>query len=846
MTAPTTRERWASNVVLGNGETVHIRPIEPSDAPALAAFHLRQSHESIYRRYFSAKPQLTDADLEHFTNVDFVDRVALVVERFGEFIAWASYERWAGRDDADVAFMVDDEHHGKGIATLLLEHLAAVARSNGIVGFTAEVMADNRPMLAVFARAGWPIERRFESGVVDLDFSLDETEQFVDSVERREQRADSQAMARLLLPRTIAVVGASDRPGSTGEALWRNVTSRAPDAVYPVNPNQAVVGGVPSWPTVSAIPADVSLAVIAVPAAALTAVIDDCIAAQVRGAIVVTSIEGADIDISSLVAKARRNGLRMIGPGSMGVAAARGSIGLQASLVPVDLRPGPLAISLQSGSLGASVLRLVDELRIGLSWFVSLGDKCDVSANDLLQFWQDDESTRVIGLYIESFGNPRKFARIARRVSRHRPIVAVRSGAALMGPSPSALHHQAGLIEVPSVTVMLDTARVLTTQPAMRGPRVAVLANARSPESMSRAALDAAGLVPVDSPIPLTFRSSPDDYRVALRAALDDRAVDAVMIVHAPPLAGAEDAPIDAIEAAAAENPKPIVAVMLGGSNGPLRPGSSLPGFTFPEPAAGVLGRLYQYGQWLDHEADAGVTDVADIDRDRVAATIADGLRRGAATLDVGEIVAVLGAYGIAMPQSRVVAAADAVETATSIGYPVAVKAIRRHVGRSARAGVALDLSGPDDVAEALAVMSAAIGSDADTVVVQAMAEPGLDLRIRSNSDERLGPLVSIGLGSSTADFLVDEESRLAPLSTPGAAALVAASRAGPALKRAGLGTDTIVDTLMRFAQLVSDHPEITAADLNPIIVSSDGAWVTDATIEIATPPNPRPWRRLE
>ena len=242
-------ERWASDVVLGDGETAHIRPIRPSDAAALAAFHRRQSAESIYRRYFSPKPELSDAELEHFTDVDFVDRVALVVERLGEFIAWASYERWTGRDDADAAFMVDDEHQGKGIATLLLEHLAAIARSNGIVRFTAEVLADNRAMLAVFSRAGWPVERRFESGVVDLDFPLDETEEFLDSVERREQRADSRAMARFLLPRTIAVVGASDGPGSVGEAVWRHVTASATGAVFPVNPAHESIGGRRSWPT---------------------------------------------------------------------------------------------------------------------------------------------------------------------------------------------------------------------------------------------------------------------------------------------------------------------------------------------------------------------------------------------------------------------------------------------------------------------------------------------------------------------------------------------------------------------------------------------------------------------
>ena len=844
---PPPEQRWASNVVLGDGETVHIRPMGPDDAPALAAFHDRQSPGSIYRRYFSPRPHLSAADLEHFTHIDMVDRVALVVERYGEFIAWASYERLAGRDDADAAFMVDDEHQGKGIATLLLEHLAAIARANGIARFTAEVLADNRPMLAVFSRAGWPVERRFDSGVVDLDFALDETEEFIDSVERREQRADSRAVARLLLPRSIAVVGASDEPGSVGKALWRHVTSGATGTVYPVNPRRDTVGGRQAFPTLRAIPGDVSLAVVAVPAAALPSVVDDCIDSHVRGAVIVTSVEGSDLDVGALVERARSFGVRLIGPGSMGIASSRPSIGLQASLVPVTLPPGNVAISLQSGSLGASVLRLADELRMGLSWFVSLGDKSDISGNDLLQFWEDDDTTRVIAMYTETFGNPRKFARIARRVSKRRPIVAVRTGSAAIGPSGGALYQHAGLIEVPTVAAMLDTARVLSTQPLMRGPRVAVLANARSPETLSRAALTTAGLQAVDSPVPLDWRSTPDDYGAAVRAALAADDVDAVMVVHAPPLARAVAAPVVAIDTAAAASAKPVVAVLMGGANGPLRIDSPLPAFAFPEPAAAVLGRAYGYGTWLQQEAEAAAADAADIDRAAAAAIIAAALERGDTRLDTADVAAVLAAYGIDAPPTTSGAAGDAVAAADAIGYPVAVKARRRHLGRSVRAGVALDLGGAEDVRQALGVMHDAIGDDAAYVVVQQMVTPGLDLRIRTTTDERLGPLVAIGLGSSTADLVADEASRLAPLSWAGAGSLLAASRAGPALEQAGLASDAVIDTLMRVAQLVSDHSEIVAADLNPIIVSTDGAPTTDAIIEVgASRPADGPLRRLE
>jgi len=322
--------------------------------------------------------------------------------------------------------------------------------------------------------------------------------------------------------------------------------------------------------------------------------------------------------------------------------------------------------------------------------------------------------------------------------------------------------------------------------------------------------------------------------------------VHAVMVVHTPPLAELVDAPVAAIEETAVGATKPIVTVLMGGRDGPLREGSTLPAFAFPEPAAGVLGRVHLYGAWLADEAAATVTDVGDIDRARAKAVITDALARGDRHLDVGEIVAVLGAYGVVAPDTRRGPASDAVTMAEVLGYPVAVKARHRHVGRSARAGVALDLAHADDVAAAVRTMQEALGADADEVVVQPMVAPGLDLRIRSTLDERLGPLVTIGLGSSTADLLSNEESRLAPLSSASATALLGGSRAGPALTHAQLPTAPVVETLMRVAQLISDHDEIEAVDLNPIIVSNEGIAVTDAVIQIHDPQRDEgPLRRL-
>lgn len=636
-------------MVLGDGESAFVRPITPADGPALRSFHERQSQESRYRRFFSPKPTLSAAEVAHFTELDFRDRVALVLEVRGEFTAWASYERWQGRDDADVAFMVDDHHQGKGIATLLLEHLAAIARSNGITRFTAETLADNRAMIAVFSRAGWPVKRHFDSGIVDIELPLDETAQFIDSVEGREHRADSRAVARLLLPRSIAVVGASDRPGSIGRELWLNAR-RSGVPVIAVNPARPVLDGLPCYPRLTDAPDDIWLALIAVPQDQLWSVVDDCIAKRVRGAVITTVVDG---DLHDLVDHARRNGVRLIGPASMGVAGApdEHGHGLSAALVPFELTRGGVAISMQSGSLGAALLQQAARMHVGLSWFVSLGDKCDVSGNDLLQFWEDDDRTRVIALYTETFGNPRKFARIARRVAARRPIVAVRTGPASQGEATSALYQQAGVIEVPTVRDLLQTARVLDLQPVPRGPRVAVVANSRSPAALAEAAIRAAGLVVAEPRLHLDWRSSPDDVEQAVRTALGAADVDAVLVVHAPPLAFTEP-PAMQIDRAARGATKPVLAVLLGQDDGVAMPGSAVPTFAFPETAIAVLARMHRYGHWLAGEAAAPVATVDDADPTRVEELLA-GVDPGVLVCPDDVTDEVLGAYGIEVRTAR-------------------------------------------------------------------------------------------------------------------------------------------------------------------------------------------------
>jgi len=827
---------WASSVVLGSGDTAFIRPLTTADKAALKEFHERQSAESVYRRYFSPKPTLNERDLEHFTNVDMVDRVALAVESQDQLVAWASYERWPGRNEAEAAFMVDDDFHGRGIATLLLEHLAAIARTNGIERFTAEVLGDNRGMLAVFAKAGWPLKRRFDSGVVDLDWDLATTDEFLDSVERREQRADSRAVARLLIPKAVAVVGASDRPGTVGAALWDNLTRTATMPVHAVNPNRTHVGDTACFASIDDLPDEVSLAVLAVPAAALGAAIESCIAKRMRGAIIITDVDDTDVDVPALVARSRRNGLRLIGPSSMGAAALRPDSHLQAALVDVQLPVGSVAISLQSGSLGGSVLRQARELDLGLSWFVSLGDKSDISGNDLLQFWEDDDQTRVIAMYTESFGNPAKFARIARRISRRRPIVAVRTGAAADGALSSALFQQAGIIEVPTVHALLDTARVLASQPILRGPAVRVITNSRSPATLAAAALRGAGLDPTIERLPL------DSTAEAVHRAIDNAVaatdVDGVLVIHTPAVASDLDsATASAIDRAGTDVPKPVVSVLLGSADGPVRPGSDVPGFSFPEQAAAVLARSHAYGRWLRVAQDAAPSAITALEPDAAQAVINEAIAGqpdgDVIRVDVAGSLAILSAYGIAAAQAVEATPDTAVDAARSLGYPVAIKAAHRGLGRSVKAGIALDLDEDDDVDDSVRQMTEALGADADRLIVQQMTAPGFDVRIRCTHDERLGVIVSVGLGGVHADVIDDRASRLVPVSGASARAMLDDTKVAAALADAGIDSAALVDAICRAALLASDQHSIADLDLNPVIVTSDSAVVTDAIVTL-------------
>ena len=848
---------WSADVALADGGTVHLRPIRASDADGLVAFHARLSPESRYYRFFSVKPTLTPDEVHRFTNVDGVDRVALVALLGDDIVAVGRYDRWAGRDEAEVAFTVEDAHHGRGLATVLLEHLAAFGRLNGLTRFSAQVLPDNQSMLGVFRSAGFAVHRSFDAGVVDLEFPIGPTPTLIDSIERREQRADSRSIARLLHPHAIAVFGASDRPDSLAGAVLRNlVTNGFSGDLHPINPKHAHVHGLPAVARLADVDGSVDLAVVGVPADQLASILDECASKGVRGALVLTLVDG---DADALAAAARRNGLRLVGPGSFGIVELSGRTTMQASLADVPVLRGPVAVSVESGPLARAVLELAHRVGLGIASFVSLGMHVDVGPADLLSHWYDDATVTVALLYTEGYGDPRRFGRVARRVSLRLPIVAVRP--TLVGPDDAAaeaFERRCGVIRVGSVRQMVDVGRVLAHQPLPTGGHVAVITNSASPARLAADALRAASL-DVACVVDLGPDADDDAYRAAMIGASADATADALLIVYAPPLVSSATV-LDAIEATAASATpaKPVVAVALGRGDAPLVPGGRVPAFAFPENAVQALAGAVRYGRWrgaqaandtvdapVDPPADvpaAGAADVAVVDAVRTEIAHRLPPANQSITLGFDDAAALLRAAGMRVaPMTRVSSLDEAVAAADRLGYPVAFKVIGLpRPGRSEAGGIALDLHDADALAAAHRRMAMALGDAVDHAVVQSMVPPGVEVRVAIENHGAFGPTVAFGLGGLYADVIGDGPRCAAPLGPFDAAELVQASRAADALRRAGIAPDG-VEALVVAAGVLAEHVwELDRLVLNPVLVSAAGTWVLDGEALLTNRPEPQ------
>src|SRR5262245_46237052 len=595
---------YAVDAILRDGASVHLRALRPTDRAELARGFAELSPEAVYFRFFRAKMRLTENELRDFTELDFVKRAAIVAtRRIGDSERIVAIARYAVTDGApapphraELAFTVGDAFQGRGLGTLLLEHLVVIARANGITEFEADVLGENNRMLGVFAKSGFRVTRSLAGGVFHVTFPTHETDEHAAVTGRRERAAAARSLRAILEPRAVAVVGASRTPGTVGAALLDNIRRGGfTGPIYPVNPHADSVAGLPSHPSVQAIGQPVDLAVIAVPFAAVLDVVRDCARAGVHGVVVISAatIEGSDAGAAArheLVQLVRASGMRLVGPSCLGVLNTDPGVSLNATLAPLRPAPGPVGMLSQSGTLGLAILEHMRNLNLGVSTFVSVGDRADVSSNDLLAYWAADPRTRVVLLYLESFGNPRTFARLAPEIARDKPIVAVKSGRSAAGTRvargeattlPSldvavdALFEHAGVIRTATLEGMFDVAALLSTQPAPLGPRVGVVTNAGGPGHLFSDACQARGLsVPpvgaptVDAlraivppgaasgnPVNLQAGGRPEQYERALAAVGADPAVDAVAAIYVPPVVTRPDEVAAAIARGAGEVP---------------------------------------------------------------------------------------------------------------------------------------------------------------------------------------------------------------------------------------------------------------------------------------------------
>ncbi len=864
---------WEADVLLRDGRAAHLRPIGPDDRELLVEFYEQVSAESKYLRFFAPMPRLSERDVERFTRVDHHHRVAFVLTVARKMIAVGRFDTLGSSEpggpvEAEVAFLVQDAHQGRGIAQLLLEHLAQAGRERGVHKFVAEVLPENGRMSQIFREAGYRVVGGFTDGVLRYEFAIDATDTSVNVMQAREHRAEAASIERFFEAGSVAVIGASRRHDTVGQALVRNlVLGDYQGRVYVVNPAADSVAGMPSYASVADIPDRVDIAIVAVPSEAVPDVVLDCAAKGVHGLVVVsagfaeTGDEGRRRQ-RQLVGLARSYGLRLIGPNCLGIVNTASKFSLNASLAPTMPPRGRAGFFCQSGALGVAILDKVGRRGLGLSSFVSAGNRADVSGNDLLQYWEEDDRTEVVLLYLESIGNPRKFSRIARRVSRRKPVIAVRSGRTLQGvpmghavrsmaapqAAVDAMFRQAGVIQVDTLDELFDVAQLVAHQPLPRGRRVAVVGNS---DALGLLAADAAASVGLEArePVSLGPEATAEDFEEALDAAIDDPEVDSVVAVFIPPLNTNGNEVAHVLAAVGEQSDKPLVSTFLGTEGVPelLRvpdvTGStagrgSVPSYPAVEAAVRALARVVDYAEWRRKPLGELVTpDEVDLRGarrvvDRVLSETPEGRE-----LTFTELRDVLRAYGIDLWERVAVDSEEAaVAAAEAFGYDVVLKATAEHLRqRPDMAHVWRNIDHEEEMRDAWRTMYDLVDNpDTAGFIVQRVADPGVPVAIGGIEDPLFGPVVSFGVSGAATELLGDRSYRIPPMHGGEVAEMVREIKAAPLLfgYRGGEQVDVaaIEHLLLRLAQLKNDLPQISSVDLDLVLAGPDGAAVLNAT----------------
>lgn len=886
-----------ADVALRDGSTLRVRPVLQSDEGGLLDLLQGLSSEAVSYRFFSGGPNLRKM-ARWAADVDYNDHYGLVATTGPKerIVAHAAFVR-VDEDRAEVAFEIADELQGRGLGTILYAHLAEAAEERGITTFEAEVLPENNRMLGVFRDSGFPVTTRSEPGVVLVASPTSLSAEAVERFERRDQIAALNAMKIFLAPPSVAVIGASRERGTIGGEIFHNLLSTGFNGpVYPVNPRADVVQSVPAYASLTHVPGEVHVAVIAVPADIVLSVAQECADKGVKGLVVIsagfaeTGEDGTERQ-RELVAICRRSGMRLIGPNCMGILNTAPDVLLNATFGPEFPPLGRVGFLSQSGAVGLAVIDFAKALSLGLSSFVSVGNKADISGNDLLHYWEGDEHTDLILLYLESFGNPRKFSRIAQRVGRSKPIVAVKSGRSAAGVRATSSHtgalvaasdvtvdalfEQAGVIRTDTLHELFDVASLLANQSLPTGNRVAILTNAGGPGIMCADACEGDGLEVVrlpeqvrnelagflapgasaTNPVDMLATASAQDYERAITAVGRCDEVDAMIVIFIPPLVTRAEDVATSLRAAIddLDGRVPALAVFMSHRGVPealSEDGVRIPSYAFPEDAARALARAARYAMWRQTPASSTRT-FEDVRRTDAASVIATALAAERGWLEPEEVASLLDCYGISLVGWRLVQTpSEAREAAAELGGEVALKAVAPGlVHKTDSGGVRLGLSGGDNVEGAAAQMARTVaqaGHPVEGFIVQRMAPAGEEMLVGVVGDPVFGPVVACGAGGVTTELLNDVVVRITPLTVADARDMVRSLRTFPLLDgyrgREKVNVPALEEMLLRVSALVDSHAEVAEMDLNPVIVNPSGALVLDARIRIEPPPPRRPW----
>ena len=898
-TKATYPSQYETEVLLKDGSRILLRPIRQDDAERWLAFFRRLSQQTKYLRFQRDPGEMGPEDALRFCTVDYKNTFALVGEvqreQRREIIAIGRYYRLPDKRSARVAFAIEDAYHGKGIGTRLIEWLANIARDNGIAFFEGDVLAENERMMSVLKDYGFHIDSELRGGVYHVTIPLARSRRVEKKEAERERLSTVASIRHVLAPRSVAVIGASRQPGSLGQLVFQNIMEGGfTGVVYPVNPKADAIMAVKAYPSVLDVPGEVDLAIIIVPTSLVARVADECGRKGVRAIIVITDgfkergPEGAARE-EELRDIALGHGMRLVGPNCMGIINTDPEVRLNASFSRIYPPRGNIAFLSQSGAMGLVILEYARDLNMGISGFVSVGNRADISSNDLLQYWEDDPATKVILLYLESFGNPWKFSRIAKRVSARKPIVVVKGGTTLVGSRAASSHtgalatpevvsdalfRQAGIIRVDSIQELFDVATLLSNQPLPGGKRLFIVTNGGGPGILAADASAQQGLllpelasetakklsplikrgIRTGNPLDLTGSVTPEEFEGSLRVLAGDDNVDAVLAVFVPAAVVDSTLVEDAIRRVSPlfqRRRKPLLACFMGQRGFKARlgkAGSFVPCYPFPENAVLALAKAIEYRELMS-KPRGSVPRIKGIQREkarRIIETAMSQYKQRPFWLPAEKIVELLNCYGIRIVGTAVARSADeAASLAAQAGFPVVVKLNSSTImHKTDVGGVVLDLNSEDEVRAAFKAIRdklAALGraSEMEGVTIQRMIPGGIEIIAGVTQDPTFGPLIMFGLGGIQAELLKDIVLRLHPLTELDASEMVASIKMARLFEgfRGSPPSDVpaVQDLLLRLSAMVEDIPQIAELDFNPVKVMprGEGYWVVDARISL-------------